>query len=229
MEIAGYCGLDFCRIDNEHAWRQDDMLEHLMRAAEISNILPLPRVDKDNPFLIRKVLEIGAGGFIIPDIKDEQEVEAIVRADKLPPLGERGFGALCYSGNYGISDPAQWVKWSNEQTLVGVMIETPQAIDSLEKIMAVEGLDFVLFGPGDYSVRIGLDKPDKNNPKVREAIKKTIYTAHKNGKYAMIGVGYPWEDEAKKYIEMGFQMIELGHDYTILSTMWRKMLKKLSI
>lgn len=229
MEIAGYCGLDFCRIDNEHAWRQDQILEHLMRAAEISDILPLPRVDKDNPYLIRKVLEIGAGGFIIPDIKDEQEVRAIVRAAKFPPLGERGYSPLCFSGNYAISNPSQWVKWSNEQTLVGVMIETPQAMENLNKIMAVKGLDFVLFGPGDYSIRIGLDEPNKNHPKVKDAIQRTVSAAKKNDKYVMIGVGYPWEEEAQKYIKMGCQMIELGHDYTILSTMWRKMLGKIKV
>ena len=64
------------------------------------------------------------------------------------------------------------VQWSNEQTLLGVMLETPQAIENLEKIMTVKDLHFVLFGLGDYSVRIGLVKPDKNYSKVLEAIKK---------------------------------------------------------
>lgn len=212
MEIAGYSGLDFCRIDNEHAWRQDDMLEHIIRAADKGNISPIARVDKNNPYLIRKVLEIGAIGFIIPDIKNKQE---------------RGFSNLCYSGNYGNSDTAEWIKWSNKNTLVGIMIETPEAIENLEEIMSVNGLDFILFGPADYSIRIGLDKPDKNHPKVVDAINKTLETADRFGKYCMIGVGSPWEEEAQKYIKMGFQMIELGHDYTILSTVWRNLVKEI--
>ncbi len=227
MEIAGYCGLDFCRIDNEHAWRQDDMLEHLIRAADKSSILPIVRVDKDNPYLIRKVLEIGAGGFIVPDIRDKDEVEKIVKAAKFPPKGERGFSSLCYSGNYGIGSASQWVEWSNKNTLVGVMIETPEAIENIEKIMSVDGLDFILFGPADYSIRIGLDEPNKNHPKVVEAITRTAEIAKKYEKYAMIGVGYPWEEEAEKYIKIGFNMIELGHDYTVLSTIWKKMVESI--
>jgi len=222
MEIAGYCGLDFCRIDNEHSWRQDHMIEHVMRAGEIANILPIPRVDKNNPYLIRKVLEIGGGGFLIPEIKNEKEVEAIIRASKFPPLGERGYSPLCFSGNYGITDTVEWVKWSNEQILVGVMIETPEAVENLDKIMKTDGLDFVYFGAADFSIKSGLDKPNKNHPTVRGALKKTIEVAKENGKHVMTGVGYPWNEEAEKYIEMGCTMIEIGHDYSVLSTIWKK-------
>ena len=225
VELAGYCGLDFCRIDNEHNWRQDDMLEHMMRGAVIGDIVSLARIDKGNPYLIRKVLEIGAGGIIIPDIKNSQEVKEIIKAAKFPPIGNRGYSGLCFSAGYGAKAGKEWIEWSNNETMVGVMIEESEAVRNIDSIMAVEGLDFVLFGPSDYSLNIGLSSPKKNDPKVQDAIKRTIESANKYEKYVMIGVGYPWEEQIQKYIEMGCRMIEIGHDYSILKTIWTENLK----
>jgi len=225
VELAGYCGLDFCRIDNEHAWRQDAILEHMMRAGVIGDIVPLVRIDRDNPYLIRKVLEIGAGGIIIPDIENAEEVKKAVSAAKFPPYGTRGYSSLCFSAGYGTKAAREWIRWSNEETLVGVMIENPEAIKNINSIMAVEGLDFVLFGSSDYSISIGLPGPNKNNPEVQDAIKRTIEAANKYGKYVMIGVSSPWDKEAEKYIKLGCRMIEIGHDYTVLREVWQKTLK----
>lgn len=226
VEIAGYCGLDFCRIDNEHAWRQDDMLEHMMRAAVIADITTLVRVDKGNPYLIRKALEIGAGGIIIPNIKNSDEVKSVVKAAKFPPLGDRGISSNCFSARYGTMPEGEWINWSNKEALIGVMVETREALYNIEEIMTVEGLDFVLFGPADYAMSIGLAMPDIKNQKVQDAIKVTIEAAKKNGKHIMISVGFPWEEEAKKYINMGCNIIEIGNDYSILRKFWQKILKK---
>lgn len=225
VELAGFIGYDFCRIDNEHAWRQDDIMEHMIRAAIIGGITPLVRVDKGNPYLIRKVLEIGAVGFIIPNIYNAEEVKEIVKAAKFPPQGERGFSGLCLSGGYGTVPGDEWKKWSNEETMVGIMIEKKEAVDDIENIMAVEGLDFVMFGPADYSMSIGLSKPDKNNPQVQDAIKRTAETARKNGKSMILPIGEPWKEEAEKYTKMGVNMIEMGHDYSMLNRAWSKALK----
>jgi 4-hydroxy-2-oxoheptanedioate aldolase len=221
VETAGYCGLDFCRIDNEHAWRQDETLEHMLRAATISDIVALPRVD-GNPELIRKVLEAGAWGFVAPHVLTEADVAKIVRAAKFPPQGERGYGSLCFSGRWGTGSGKEWIEWSNEETMVGVMIEDYRAVERIEEIMAVDGLDFILFGPADYSVSIGLPT-QTTHPKVMEGLQKTIDAANRHEKYVMKGVGYPWRENAKKYIEMGCHLIELGHDVSILSTMWKRL------
>ena len=228
IELAGFCGLDFCRVDNEHTWRQDQSMDHMMRAAVVGDIVALPRIDKGNPFLIRKAYEIGAQGFIIPDIQSTQEVEEIIKAAKFPPLGYRGYSGNCLAGGYGTKGGEEFIQWSNRELLVGVMVEDPKAIQEINQIMALEGLDFVLFGPADYSLNIGLSAPKKNHPKVQDALKKTIAAAKKNDKYVMIGVGYPWDEQAQKYIEMGCQMIEIGHDYSILKTIWQNTIKDFS-
>lgn len=221
VETAGYCGLDFCRIDNEHAWRQDASLEHMLRAAAVADIVVLPRIDRD-PELIRKALEAGAWGFVVPHVLTEGDVEAVVRAAKFPPQGDRGFGSLCFSGRWGTGSGKEWIAWSNEETLVGVMIEDYRAVERIDAIMAVEGLDYVLFGPSDYSVSLGLPT-QTTHPKVLEGLQQTIDAANRHGKYVMKGVGYPWVENAKQAIEMGCHLIELGHDVSILSAMWRRL------
>jgi 4-hydroxy-2-oxoheptanedioate aldolase len=218
VELMGYCGLDFCRIDNEHSWRRDDSAENMVRAAVISGVVPLLRVDHDRD-VIRKALEIGAGGLIIPHINTPEEVEEVVSAAKFPPRGERGIGSLSFSGRWGTMRAAEYIRWSDEEQLVGVMIEDIKAMGRIDEIMAVEGLDFVLFGPSDFSVSIG--RPGEgDHPKVMEALGETIKAADRHGKYVCKGVGHPWVENARKYVEMGCHMIEMGHDATILRTIW---------
>ncbi len=226
--LAGTCGFDFVRIDNEHAWRQDESLEHVIRAALLSGCAPIVRIDKDEPYLARKALEVGALGLIIPEVKEACEVAAAVRAAKFPPLGERGFSTLCFSGGYGTSNAAEWMAWSNAETLVGAMIEKPEAVENIEAICAVEGLDFLLFGPADYSVAVGLPGPDKGHPQVQQAIARTAAAATAKGVHLMIGIAPPWAEETRQYAALGYDMIEIGHDYSMLARAWKGALEEAS-
>ncbi len=219
VELAGYCGLDFVRIDCEHAWRQDSTLEHMIMAAEVGDVTPIVRVDKDNPYIIRKVLEIGAQGIIVPHIETRKEAEEVVKAAKFPPKGIRGYG-MCHSSKWGLEPGKDWMRWSDEEPMIGVMVETTQSVDCIEEILAVEGLDFALFGPSDYSVSAGIPT-ETSNPRVLEALGKTIKAAEANGKPVAIGTGYPWVENAERFAKMGIRIIEIGHDASILRTMWK--------
>jgi 2-keto-3-deoxy-L-rhamnonate aldolase RhmA len=100
--------------------------------------------------------------------------------------------------------------------MVGIMVENEQVVGQLDRIFAIEGLDYALFGPSDYSMSLGFRSTKKNHPKVQEAIQKTIEAAAKHGKAVGIGIGEPWVEEAKKYIDMGCRFIEIGHELGIL-------------
>lgn len=223
VEAAGYSGLDFIRIDNEYSWRRDESMEHMIRAATIAEITPILRIDKGDHYLINKALEIGAGGVLVPDISTKEEVEELIKAAKFPPRGTRGYSSLCFSGRWGARGGEDWVNWSDNETLVGIMIENDEVIAQLDEILSMEGLDFVLFGPSDYSMSIGLRGPQKNHPKVQEAIKKTVEVATKCGKPVAIGVGQPWEEEARKYIDLGCRIIEISNDVVILRSIWKSL------
>jgi 4-hydroxy-2-oxoheptanedioate aldolase len=226
VELAGFCGLDFCRIDNEHAWRQDESAENLLRAAQLSGIVPLLRVDRDDPYLVRKALEAGAGGVIVPHVNTQKEVIDIVKAAKFPPLGKRGYGGLCLSGQWGVNAGVEWMEWSNQETLVIPMIEDPAAIPNLDAIMSTEGLDAVFFGPADFSISAGVPL-QTGHPTVISALMKTVEVADKYGKFVIYGAGFPQWETVNKVKELGVKAIELGHDVTVLRAVWGRTIQAL--
>ena len=221
MEVAGLAGLDFIRIDNEHAWRQDSSAENLIRAAVIAGVVPIMRVDRDNPYLVRKALEIGAGGIIVPDVSTPEQAEDVVKAAKFPPRGIRGYSGNCWSGGWGAKAGSEWVKWSDSEPLVGIMVENVKAMECIDQIVSVDGVDFVLFGPADYSMSLGLGRPVKNDERVQSALRATIEAAGKVGKYVMINPGTDPE-QIRKYVDLGVTMLELSNDLGILRSVWEK-------
>jgi 4-hydroxy-2-oxoheptanedioate aldolase len=222
MEVAGIAGLDFVRIDCEHSWRQDGMADHLIRAAALSGVVPIMRIDRGSPYLPMKAFEIGAGGIIAVDIDTPEDAEAVVKQSKFPPIGTRGYSGQCWSGGWGAKAGKEWIEWSDRELLVGLMIESTDAIKNVEEIMAVEGVDFVLYGPADYSMSLGLRYPQKNHPIIKEGLTKTITAAQKYKKAVCCGVGTDLE-QIKKYKEMGLTMFELGSDIAVLKSVWNKL------
>ncbi len=221
VEVAGLAGLDFIRIDCEHSWRQDGVADNLIRAAAISDIVPLMRIDGGSPYLPMKALEIGAGGIIAIDINSPEEAEEVVRQAKFPPTGIRGYSGQCWSGGWGTMAGKEWVEWCDREQLVGVMIESSSAIEKVEEILSVEGVDYALFGPADFSMSIGLRGPQKNHHEIQAGLKATIAAAQKYNKGIMLGVGSNME-QIKQYKEMGVNMFELGSDIAVLKNVWNK-------
>ena len=221
VSAAGYAGVDFVRIDTEHAWRRDESLENMIRAAIIADVVPIVRIDRDDPYLVRKVLEIGAGGILVPNIISVAETQSVVKAAKFPPFGDRGIGPLCQSGDWGRRTRDEWVQWSNTEPMIGVMIESAEAMPVIDEILAVEGLDFVAFGPSDYymSLRDGSEADKK--AQIAEALKSTLAAAKKVGKHVVCGVSLE-DDDVQAHIDMGVTMLTLSHDVVMI----RKALEK---
>jgi 4-hydroxy-2-oxoheptanedioate aldolase len=219
VDVVGLSGLDYLRIDNEHAWRQDGTLEHLIRAAILGGVVPIVRIDRDNPYLVRKALEIGAGGIIVPDVCSVEEAESVVRAAKFPPRGTRGYSGNCWSAGWGARAGAEWIKWSDSEPMIGIMIESVEAMERIDEIMAVDGIDFVLFGPADYSMSLGLGAPNAQDERVQAALANTVAAARNAGKHVSLGVGTE-PARIKQYMDLGIDMLELGNDLGIVRATW---------
>ena len=131
-------------------------------------------------------------------------------------------------GNNPLAVGEDWVKWSNSQIAVGIMVENEQIISCIEEVMAIDGLDYCLFGPADYCMSLGLGAPRKNHPQVAAALEQTIAAAAKHGKAVGIGIGAPWVDNARKYIDMGCRFLELGHDLGVLRSVWQEASRAIS-
>ena len=219
MDQAGIAGIDLVRIDTEHAWRRDQATEDAVRVALAAGVSPFVRVDREDPYLIRKALEIGAEGIIVPDVHTPEEAEAVVKAAKFPPTGTRGYGSICLSGGWGTLGGADWVKWSDREPMIGVMIENVKAMEKVDQIMAVKGLDFVLFGPSDYSMSLGARTSlPMDDPRVDDAIKRTIKAARKASKHIMITAADG--DAMRKYAALGATMLEVGNDLAACRAAW---------
>lgn len=217
VEAAGYAGIDFLRIDTEHSWRRDESLDNMIRAAVITDVVPIVRVDRDDPYVIRKALEVGAGGIVVPHVNTPEDAAEVVSAAKFPPRGIRGYAGFSQSGEWGARPGADYKKWSDTEPMIGIMIESVKAMDRLDAIMAVDGLDFVLFGPSDYSLSLGLDGPQKDHPEVQAGLRRTIEAARKAGKHVMYGVGMN-DAEIEKCAKLGVTMFEFSHDMALVRT-----------
>ncbi|MDB5506360.1 MAG: 2-keto-3-deoxy-L-rhamnonate aldolase [Devosia sp.] len=215
VEAAGYSGIDFVRIDSEHAWRRDDSMDHMVRAAIIAGVVPIVRIDRDDPYLARKAFEIGAGGIVVPNVTTAEDARAIVLDARFPPLGRRGLGGLCLAGEWGRRDTAEWVDHSNRQLLVGVMIESIEAMPNIDAIMAVEGVDFALFGPGDFGMSLVGRPPAEIAAETRKALAATARAARSAGKHTMYGVGLS-DISAQESLDLGVTMLEFSHDVVMI-------------
>jgi len=219
MEVAGYAGLDFMRIEIEHSWRRDFTVENLVRAAAIADVVAMLRIDRDNPYLVRKALEIGSEAVLVPNINTAEQARQVVEAAKFPPTGVRGYCGDCFSAYWGTRAGNEWVEWSDTQPMIGIMIEHVSAMDDLDRIMAVQGLDYVYWGAADYSMSIGLREPQRYNEKVLEALEKVVAAADRAG----IPVGLPTEQEnIELYYNMGVKIFEVHSDLLSLHELWQK-------
>jgi len=163
-EILGICGFDFLWIEGEHSkLDRGDIDLHIM-AADKSGVAPFVRVAWNDPVLAKPMLDIGAAAIIFPFIKTKDEAELAVKSCRYPPRGIRGFGPS-RAIKYGLMDTEEYLKATEKEPWVILQIEHIDAVNNLEKILEVDGIDSVVVGPMDLSSSIGL-LGQTNHPEV---------------------------------------------------------------
>jgi 2-keto-3-deoxy-L-rhamnonate aldolase RhmA len=152
VEMCGYAGFDFVIIDNEHGPGGIESTEHLLRAARASGVIPVVRTFEAD---ILRTLDIGASAIQVPQVTTAEQARRIVAAAKYPPVGTRGAAFSTRAAGYGFFGGERHVGDSNAGTAVIVMAETREALDNLDAILSVPGIDAVFFGPNDLSFSLG--------------------------------------------------------------------------
>ena len=156
VELIGRLGFDCYIMDCEHGAGGPIQAEHMVRACETVGITPLARVRSADPKLVLQFMDAGIMGVMLPGVMDAGDVERLVDAVKYPPLGRRGIAAVRANDYlFGSMSQAEYVPFSNEQTLVLPQIETVDAVKNLESLMQVEGVDGFIVGPRDLSMSMG--------------------------------------------------------------------------
>lgn len=206
VDLIGDVGLDWVLFDAEHVAFDLQTLQMLFIALQGSPTLPLVRVPWNDFVYIKRVLDIGAAGVLVPQVRTAREVEDAVAACKYPPEGVRGTGPRRPS-RYGRFEQ-EYISSANEQTIVMVMIETVEAVSNIDEILAVDGLDGIITGPVDLATAMGL-YGDFEHSQVQEAI-ETVYAKAYSAKVPF-GDGRP-VDEPAKWLKRGAQLISVGDD-----------------
>ena len=216
IEAIGHWGFDFAFIDAEHTSMGIDRdMEKLVMAAQNAGISPLVRVARVDEMEIRKALEMGAEGVIIPHVKTKSEAEMCVRSARFPPLGRRGVDGSVRAARYGAKgfNWEQYIKESNENTMVLPMAEDFEFMDNIDEIMDVPGIDAKIFGPADFaSSKCIKTFYNLNEPAIKSALTEIIEKAKKRNIYVMAPVIPPNEEKLKAVIDMGVDMLIMGSD-----------------
>jgi 2-dehydro-3-deoxyglucarate aldolase len=211
-EIMGAAGYDWVAVDMEHGSVGVAQLPDLFRALELGNTLPLVRVAEGAARECQQALDAGAGGIIVPNIKSADHLIAVRDACRWPPGGKRGVGfsrANLFGGNF-----RSYTQQAQAPLLVA-MLEDVRALDELDSILAVEGLDAVLLGPYDLSA--SLHQTAKfDHPHYLRALKTILRKAQTFSIPLGIHVVEPSTNELKKRIRHGFRFIPFSMDSVLL-------------
>ena len=205
IETMGLIGFDYHILDCEHGPAGVVEVENFVRACEIRGMTPLARVRELNRHLILQFMDAGIMGLIVPGMKNANMVREMVDAVKYPPMGNRGLGPI-RAADYMLGKMSQeeYVKFANEQTMVLPLFEDISALDNLDEMVKVKGLDGFIIGPRDLAMSMGyIDGPAGHND-VKETIDKVIKTVTDAG--LVVGTVAPNGSAAKELIERGVQI-----------------------
>ena len=178
--ILAKAGLDFFFVDTEHSPADYAQLQALVRTAHYAGITPLLRVAQNRPELITRALDNGAMGVIVPRVADLAAAREALDVMKFPPEGHRGFGLRSINTDVMEGSAADEIAASNRETLAVLMIETVKALDQVEEIAKLPGLDVLFVGPYDLSLALGVIE-QFDNPVFLKALDRVVAAASAAG------------------------------------------------
>ena len=210
-EILGLAGFDWLLLDGEHAINDVTTFVPQLMALKDSSSAPIVRPAWNDQVLIKRLLDIGFYNFLIPYVETVEQAKSAVAYTRYPPEGVRGVSVSHRSNGFGtITD---YFTKINQNICVVVQIETQQAVDNVEAITAVDGIDGIFVGPSDLSASLGHFGNPKH-PEVQAAIKHVFDVAKAQGKAC--GILAPIEADVHHYIDMGATFVAVGNDLGLL-------------
>jgi 4-hydroxy-2-oxoheptanedioate aldolase len=221
IEIAGLSGCDAVWICGEHVPNDWSNLEHQIRAARLHDMDSLVRVAKGSYSDYIRPFEADATGIIVPHVTSADEARQIVDWVRCHPVGKRPLDGGNTDGRYCLIPISDYVRHTNEERIVILQIESPEAVAQVEAIAAVPGFNGIMFGPGDYSHRVG-KVGQVDDPEVVKARKHVAAVARKHGKFVMSsGLFPPFSD----LVAEGHQVFNIGADVLALGAYMRQRLE----
>jgi 4-hydroxy-2-oxoheptanedioate aldolase len=221
-ETMAHQGWDSLTIDMQHGVIDYQAAVAMLTAISTTNTVPMVRVPWNEPGILMKMLDAGAYALICPMVNTREDAERLVAATHYPPLGNRSMGPI-RATLYGGPD---YQPKANETIVVFAMIETRQALDNLDEILSVKGLDAVYIGPADLSLALGCTPTfDDVDPPVAAAIDTILAKAKAHGIVAGIHNGSP--EGALRRIAKGFQFVTIASDARLMAAGAQQVMAKM--
>ncbi|MEX8518670.1 MAG: HpcH/HpaI aldolase/citrate lyase family protein [Leptothrix sp. (in: b-proteobacteria)] len=221
-ETMAHQGWDTLTIDLQHGMVGYQAMLPMLQAVSTTATVPLVRVPWLEPGILMKALDAGAYGVICPMVNTREDAQKLVAWTHYAPRGTRSFGptrALLYGG-------ADYPQHANDTIVTFAMIETAAALDNLDEILSVEGLDAIYIGPSDLSLALGCTPTfDDVDPKAAEAIDHILARAKAHGVVAGIHNGTP--EAALKRIAKGFQFVTVSSDARLMAAGAQQVMAKM--
>ncbi len=217
-EIMAKAGFDWLVVDLEHSVITIREAEELIRVIELCGVTPLVRLSANDPVQIKRVMDAGAHGVVVPMVTTRDEAEQAVAAVKYPPVGNRGVG-LARAQGYGTRFE-EYRAWLEQYSVVVALVEHIKAVENLADILSVEGLDGFIIGPYDMSGSLGVPG-DFEHPAMVEALEQVQRVA---GNYKVVA-GYhvvpPKPDLVIQKVQECYRFIAYSVDMMFLGEMCR--------
>lgn len=207
-EIVAGAGLDWLLIDAEHSPLGLESIQLQLQAAAAYPTTPVVRVPVNDKVVIKQYLDLGAQNMLVPMVNTAEDAEAAVAAMHYPPRGVRGVGSALARGARWNRVP-DYLARASELVSLTVQIETVEAVENADAIVAVDGVDAVFVGPSDLAASMGL-LGEQERPEVVAAVERAITAAHKAGK--PVGVNAFGEEARKRYLDAGVDFVLVDAD-----------------
>jgi 4-hydroxy-2-oxoheptanedioate aldolase len=216
-QIAATAGFDTLYVDVEHNTLSIESTAQICLAAQALGVTPLVRVPANTPDYICRLLDGGAMGVIAPHVRTAEDAARIVGYAKFPPVGERGAGGALPHYQYRSFPQPEANAAMNDATMVVLMMEAVDALENVEAIAAVPGIDMLLVGTNDLCNEMGITG-QFDHPNVRDAFTRTIAACRRHGKHVGIGGLASRPDLMTEYVKMGARYVSTGTDLAFLLT-----------
>src|SRR3954452_694422 len=212
VKYLAMAGHDFLWFDTEHNFLDWETLVTLVQMSIASDIVPLIRITDLSYPLVARALDTGAYGVIIPRVDTREEVEQAVSFAKYPPLGRRGAGGQARNA-YMARDVRSAIEEGNNLTMVIVQVESKEAVDRLEDMASVPGVDVVCIGPQDLSISLGVHG-EFEHPLFLETVERIVAACSKHN--VPVGIVSREANTFKRWHEMGIRFLVCGSDGSLL-------------
>jgi 2-keto-3-deoxy-L-rhamnonate aldolase RhmA len=219
IELVGHAGFDFVALEWEHGLRDMTTIQLAIRASEGAGMYTLIRIGESDEGLIGKLLDGGADGVIVADVRNAEDAARIVRAAKYPPLGVRGEGYARRGELWGLGPGNRAAqRRNNEEVAVIAIIENSEGVANIEEILQVDGITAVMPGPGDLALSLGVSM---EADKVRVLVEQVQDAVLRSDKKLMCFVRDP--EAAFPLVQRGCTMLLHGHDALLIGDLYRRL------